>query len=101
MCFASCHGNWVTRRCSHSCDVQINWDPTQFDLTVDQFPKVPILAGANSITASQEFYNPQAPVDRFITMIPVQMHWHVVSEHSLNGNYVRSRSVLITRIAVQ
>ena len=73
--------------------MQISWDPLQFDLTLDQYPVVQVSPGATGIASSLETYNPSfpsAPV-RSLTMVPVQMHWHVVSEHSVDGKYVRPR----------
>lgn len=71
--------------------MQISWDPLQFDLTQPTFPVVQVAAGATGVASSLETYNPAAPaaVERTLTMVPVQMHWHVVSEHSLDGKYVR------------
>ena len=73
--------------------VQISWDPLQFDLTLDQFPVVQVGPGATGVASSLETYNPSFPSrpERTLTMVPVQMHWHVVSEHSVDGRYVRAR----------
>ena len=65
----------------------MNWDSsTAFDMSDrSQFPAVP--AGGTGLRDA--LLNPSATPDREVSMIPVQMHWHVTSEHSWQGMLVR------------
>jgi hypothetical protein len=67
--------------------VQIAWDPaTAFDLEDDSiFPIV--AAGGDRI--SDVLLNGTQVEYRF-KMIPLNVHWHDVSEHSVGGYLVRS-----------
>eukprot|EP00892_Ulva_mutabilis_P002098 jgi/Ulvmu1/1188/UM108_0016.1 len=80
---------------------QISWDPRQFDLTRDEFPLVQVGPGATGIASSIQTYDPNfpSPAERTLTMVPVQMHWHVVSEHSLDGRYTAMEAHIVTFVA--
>lgn len=66
--------------------MQMNWDASSaFDITdKTSFPRIP--AGGKAIRDVIE--HPDTPVDRMLTMVPEQMHWHLTSEHAWDGMLV-------------
>jgi hypothetical protein len=67
--------------------VQMNWDTaTAFDMSdKKQFPQVP--GGGSAIRDILEDMN--LSPDRMLTMIPMNMHLHINTEHSWDGLLVR------------
>lgn len=66
--------------------VQITWDPmSAFNMSDDSmFPMV--AAGGDSIS---DVILKDVPVEFMLKMIPLQVHWHETSEHSVGGLLVR------------
>jgi hypothetical protein len=73
--------------CDMVACVQISWDPaTAFDMEDDSF--FPSLA-AGGDRISDVLLN-ETEVEFRFTMVPLNVHWHDTSEHSVGGYLVRS-----------
>lgn len=68
--------------------MQIAWDPVAaFDIANDDiFPMV--AAGGDKI--SDVVLSSDVKADLMLKMVPLQVHWHVTSEHSVGGMLVRT-----------
>lgn len=66
--------------------VQITWNAsTAFDMEADDFPLV--AAGGSKI--SDVVLDDSIPIEFLLKVIPLQVHWHVPSEHKWDGMWVR------------
>lgn len=67
--------------------MQITWDVnTAFNISDDSiFPL--LAAGGNGVM--DVVLDPAVQSDRKVKMIPIQLHWHVTSEHAWDGMLVR------------
>ena len=69
---------------------QINWDTSvAFDISDDTIFPV-LAAGGNGI--ADVVLDPSIEPDRMVKVVPIQLHWHVTSEHAWDGLMVPTHS---------